>query len=356
MTYEPAKRDEERETERKAKAKRARETRRSTQGVTREDIQRAEQTLQAAKEGKEPPSDPVRGIIDEKDKENQPDDVLLRPRRIDDKDDSRSSYRRIRDSALSPDTSLGDSRMSDLSSTLGSTNIPTSGRQSYGSRKDEPDTSKRDDDKDKEKEDPSQKSAAIRNRRKRESRRPTGRVNLDDLHGINRENSEESNKDGEEQKEEEDKTSSRYGLSRYSDPAGSSYERPSSLHSSRTDRPYSSYTPTTRSSSTTSLEKDMDYKKLYEDEKAENERLRKELKKSQTDLDDIKVEVTSLRSKNDSSRSMAESADKRERRALERRISELEEEVKVMENLKTENLKLKEENGALIRVISKLSK
>ena len=28
----------------------------------------------------------------------------------------------------------------------------------------------------------------------------------------------------------------------------------------------------------------------------------------------------------------------------------------VMENLKTENMKLKEENGALIRVISKLSK
>ena len=30
--------------------------------------------------------------------------------------------------------------------------------------------------------------------------------------------------------------------------------------------------------------------------------------------------------------------------------------LQVMENLKTENMKLKEENGALIRVISKLSK
>jgi len=197
MTYEPAKRDEERETERKAKAKRARETRRSTQGVTREDIQRAEQTLQAAKEGKEPPSDPVRGIIDEKDKENQPDDILLRHRRIEDKDDSRSIYRRTRDSGLSTETDTGNSRISDLSSTLGSTNVPTT-RQSYISRKDETDSSKKEDDKDKEKEDPSQKSTAIRNRRKRESRRPTGRVNLDDLHGVNRENSEESNKDSEE--------------------------------------------------------------------------------------------------------------------------------------------------------------
>ena len=50
---------------------------------------------------------------------------------------------------------------------------------------------------------------------------------------------------------------------------------------------------------------------LYEDEKAENERLRKELKKSHTDLDDVKHEVSSLRSKNDSSRSIAETADKR---------------------------------------------
>ena len=48
--------------------------------------------------------------------------------------------------------------------------------------------------------------------------------------------------------------------------------------------------------------------------------------------------------------------DKREKRAIDRRISELEEEVKKVENLKQDNLRLKEENAALIRVISKLSK
>lgn len=51
-----------------------------------------------------------------------------------------------------------------------------------------------------------------------------------------------------------------------------------------------------------------------------------------------------------------ESLDKREKRAFDRRISELEEEVKKVDNLKQDNNRLKEENAALIRVISKLSK
>lgn len=45
-----------------------------------------------------------------------------------------------------------------------------------------------------------------------------------------------------------------------------------------------------------------------------------------------------------------------EKRAFDRRISELEEEIKKMESLKQDNTRLKEENAALIRVISKLSK
>ncbi|KAK2173333.1 hypothetical protein NP493_884g04028 [Ridgeia piscesae] len=49
--YEAPKRDEEKEIERKAKARKARSTRRSTQGVTKEDIERAELALQAANKG-----------------------------------------------------------------------------------------------------------------------------------------------------------------------------------------------------------------------------------------------------------------------------------------------------------------
>jgi hypothetical protein len=46
----------------------------------------------------------------------------------------------------------------------------------------------------------------------------------------------------------------------------------------------------------------------------------------------------------------------REKRQQLRRISELEEELKAKEDLLKENFKLKDENSALIRVISKLSK
>ena len=46
----------------------------------------------------------------------------------------------------------------------------------------------------------------------------------------------------------------------------------------------------------------------------------------------------------------------REKRALQRTISEQEEELKVLNDTKTDNAKLKDENAALIRVISKLSK
>jgi protein phosphatase 1 regulatory subunit 12A len=48
--------------------------------------------------------------------------------------------------------------------------------------------------------------------------------------------------------------------------------------------------------------------------------------------------------------------EKRERRAMERKLSEMEEELKQLDIMKIENQKLKDENGALIRVISKLSK
>ena len=46
----------------------------------------------------------------------------------------------------------------------------------------------------------------------------------------------------------------------------------------------------------------------------------------------------------------------REKRQMQRKLGELEEELKQMESVMGDNQRLKEENGALIRVISKLSK
>nr|CAI5849988.1 unnamed protein product [Callosobruchus analis] len=99
---------------------------------------------------------------------------------------------------------------------------------------------------------------------------------------------------------------------------------------------------------------EIDYKKLYEQQLAENERLKDKLRKTEEELRDTKQtleKINVVTSKN----SLSE-LEKRERRAMERKLSEMEEELKNLDNLRSENQRLKDENGALIRVISKLSK
>lgn len=99
---------------------------------------------------------------------------------------------------------------------------------------------------------------------------------------------------------------------------------------------------------------EIDYKKLYEQAIVDNDRLKDKLRKSDEDLKETKQtleKLTTVTSKN----SLSE-LEKRERRAMERKLSEMEEELKQMEAYRKENTRLKEENGALIRVISKLSK
>uniref|UniRef100_A0A8C1SU40 Protein phosphatase 1 regulatory subunit n=1 Tax=Cyprinus carpio TaxID=7962 RepID=A0A8C1SU40_CYPCA len=84
-----------------------------------------------------------------------------------------------------------------------------------------------------------------------------------------------------------------------------------------------------------------DYKKLYEQILAENEKLKAQLRDTELELADLKLQLEKAT---------------QERRALERKISEMEEELKTLPDLKADNQRLKDENGALIRVISKLSK
>lgn len=107
------------------------------------------------------------------------------------------------------------------------------------------------------------------------------------------------------------------------------------------------------------LEKDdsTDFKKLYEQILAENEKLKAQLHDTNMELTDLKLQLekAAQRQERFADRSQLE-MEKRERRALERRISEMEEELKMLPDLKADNQRLKDENGALIRVISKLSK
>ncbi|ELT90127.1 hypothetical protein CAPTEDRAFT_184913 [Capitella teleta] len=253
-SFEPPKRDEEKEVERKAKAKRARESRRSTQarisphhGVTKEDLEKAEQALNAADNGQTRTGqvhslDAHRGSAtdDRSNKENsQPDqDSVSSVSRsssssstcstakargtssIEDKKEAEdstshvSSYRRPRDILTDNSSSLSAApTLSTVGSTATTTVISSSTpsttpfktplyRSKYLSSRPplEADEDSHDESRNAEKEDPSQKSAAIRARRKRDSRRPTGKVTLEDLPPT-----DESRKTREDVRKEDDK-------------------------------------------------------------------------------------------------------------------------------------------------------
>ncbi|KAM9147681.1 protein phosphatase 1 regulatory subunit 12B isoform 3-T4 [Pangshura tecta] len=112
-------------------------------------------------------------------------------------------------------------------------------------------------------------------------------------------------------------------------------------------------------SSRTEEETNRDYKKLYEDALSENQKLKSKLQEAQLELADIKSKLEKAaqqKQEKTSDRSSMLEMEKRGKRALERRLSEMEEEMKVLTELKSDNQRLKDENGALIRVISKLSK
>ncbi|CAG0919151.1 unnamed protein product [Notodromas monacha] len=104
---------------------------------------------------------------------------------------------------------------------------------------------------------------------------------------------------------------------------------------------------------------EVDYKKLYEESLLENELLKDKLKKTEEDLTDARLQidkVLQLVSKERApNRNALSDVDKRERRALERKLSEMEEELKLLQKLRAENEKLKAENRALTRVVSKLT-
>ncbi|CAN9499384.1 unnamed protein product [Ophioblennius macclurei] len=101
-----------------------------------------------------------------------------------------------------------------------------------------------------------------------------------------------------------------------------------------------------------------DFKKLFEELSRENSQLQSQLQDtqrivSQTRLD---LEKATQRQERFTDCSALLELERKDRRMLERRMGELEEELKVLVDLRADNQRLKDENGALIRVISKLSK
>ncbi|KHN77668.1 Protein phosphatase 1 regulatory subunit 12B [Toxocara canis] len=107
-----------------------------------------------------------------------------------------------------------------------------------------------------------------------------------------------------------------------------------------------------------------DYKELYEKERQENERLRRmldeALEKSGPNADDVNRvmgrTIGRMGSPSVTKSTSTSSIDDNERRTYERRIAELEYEIKELKELSKENSKLRTENEALIRVLSKMSR
>ncbi|XP_050300626.1 protein phosphatase 1 regulatory subunit 12A isoform X8 [Anthonomus grandis grandis] len=297
-SFVPPVRDEESETQRKAHAKRVRETRRSTQGVTLEEIKSAEQLVKL---------------------QNQPNN------------NNNNETFKLED-ATKPETPSTPSYVRRLNQTTNTTRPSSAPIETAETTVTIPfRRPKSFEEKDQDKENDVRNAqatlatqAAIQ-RRRRPKRRSTGVVSFENVEDMDQEK----------------------------DPAGGgdSVENTKLGQESGSER-----SSRTRISSTADIRNEngeIDYKKLYEEQLAENDRLKDKLRKTDEELKDTKQtleKINLVTSKN----SLSE-LEKRERRAMERKLSEMEEELKQLQKLKAENEKLKAENRSLTRVINKLT-
>uniref|UniRef100_A0A8D1GTJ5 Protein phosphatase 1 regulatory subunit n=1 Tax=Sus scrofa TaxID=9823 RepID=A0A8D1GTJ5_PIG len=306
-------RDEESESQRKARSRQARQSRRSTQGVTLTDLQEAEKTIGRSRSTRTREQENEEKEKEEKEKQDKEKQEEKKESETSREDEYKQKYSRTFDETYQryrPASTSGSATPSSSLSTMSSSlyassqlNRPNSlvgitSAYSRGSTKEnEREGEKREEEK--EGEDKSQPKSIRERRRPREKRRSTG---VSFWTQDSDENEQEQQSDTEEgSSKKETQTDS---ISRYETSSTSASDRYDSLLG--------------RSGSYSYLEERKPYSSRLE-------------KDDSTDF-------------------------KKERRALERRISEMEEELKMLPDLKADNQRLKDENGALIRVISKLSK
>ncbi|KAJ6654357.1 hypothetical protein lerEdw1_006950 [Lerista edwardsae] len=304
-SYQTPVRDEESESQRKARSRLMRQSRRSTQGVTLTDLKEAEKTMGRAGDSKAAPDQ--RSKEDEKcDKEGE------QPHQ-----ETTDSSRRFRLPS------------SDSASVYTVNPLVVNSQPRKGSESDETGL---------EADSDLRTRLAMRDRRKgRRERRITG------LGGNVEVIAKGEDEDDAEQINSEE------------DPSGHGSEHVNSLLPNRT-APHSCQGR--NSISDCKEEPDHYYKKLYEDLVIENEKLKEQLQEAQLQLTQIKLELERVTQKQErfAERPALLELERFERRALERKAAELEEELKALSDLKADNQRLKDENAALIRVISKLSK
>ncbi|KAM9704787.1 protein phosphatase 1 regulatory subunit 12A isoform 5-T5 [Menidia menidia] len=349
-------RDEESESQRKARSRQARQSRRSTQGVTLTDLQEAEKTIGRSRTPKTWEEEKEEKEKQDKEKQEERKEAETK------EDDYRSKYRSFEE-RYRPSSSSSTSAISTVStasttpysssalssSSLNRPNSLTGITSSYSrsSRDTEKETDKKDEEK--EGEDKSQPRSIRDRRRPREKRRSTGvsfwTQDSDENDPDQQSDSEEGSTKGDPQSDRLSRNESTSSLDRNDTLFSRSYGESRRPYSSRLDR-----------------DDTTDYKKLYEQILAENEKLKAQLRDTDLELADLKLQLekATQRQERYADRSQLE-MEKREKRALERKISEMEEElknlpqVKQVQALRQVKERLQAENRALARVVAKLS-
>uniref|UniRef100_A0A2K6UTG8 Protein phosphatase 1 regulatory subunit n=1 Tax=Saimiri boliviensis boliviensis TaxID=39432 RepID=A0A2K6UTG8_SAIBB len=341
-------RDEESESQRKARSRQARQSRRSTQGVTLTDLQEAEKTIGRSRSTRTREQENEEKEKEEKEKQDKEKQEEKKESETSREDEYKQKYSRTYDetyqryrpvstsSSTTPSSSLStissslyaSSQLNRPNSLVGITSAYSRGITKENEREGE----KREEEK--EGEDKSQPKSIRERRRPREKRRSTGVSFWTQDSDENEQEQQSDSEEGSNKKETQVNT-----ITFCIETSSSAGDRYDSLLGRSGSYSYLEE----RKSYSSRLEKDdsTDFKKLYEQILAENEKLKAQLHDTNMELTDLKLQLEKAT---------------QERRALERRISEMEEELKMLPDLKADNQRLKDENGALIRVISKLSK
>ncbi|XP_030222609.1 protein phosphatase 1 regulatory subunit 12A isoform X5 [Gadus morhua] len=308
-------RDEEAEAQRKARSRHARQSRRSTQGVTLTDLQEAEKTIKTDNKEREKKKEEEEK---EKEREKEREKEKEREREKEKEKEKEAKLKKAGEegelSWRSRNASLQKSDLLGLTQPAGTTpRPPLSDRKEVKAMAGESETDRW--------------ARESRERRRARARRRAQRAGESD--------------DNEPSGEEEFSGS---GL----DP--------------QTGRPLIPVIPRSNLScndcSQGAASEAKDYKKLFDEVSRENSHLQSQLQDTQRIVSQTRVDLekATQRQERISDCSTLLDLEKKERRMLERRVAELEEELKVLGDLKADNQRLKDENGALIRVISKLSK
>ncbi|XP_031239301.1 protein phosphatase 1 regulatory subunit 12B isoform X3 [Mastomys coucha] len=358
-------RDEEAESLRKARSRQARQTRRSTQGVTLTDLQEAEKTFSRSRAERQAQEQPAEKLEDpaglEGSTKKEPSSAPGREAAEGQQPWGRSLdedpiYHRLRcptqpdkptapvsPSASRPSLYTGSHLLHTSRASVPDSEGPETTTHATAAK--EMDTSEKEE---ADLDDQSSNRLSIRERRRAKDRRRGTGINFWT-------NDEDETDVSEEVKEAWHERLSRLESGGTNLTSSDSYSDRASARARREAR------EARLASLTSRVEEDSnrDYKKLYESALTENQKLKTKLQEAQLELADIKAKLEKMaqqKQEKSSDRSSVLEVEKRERRALERKMSEMEEEMKVLTELKSDNQRLKDENGALIRVISKLSK